>query len=775
MIKHSKILFALALQIIFLSPTQAQVPMRILYPNEVSGAGQGWSVDPRAGALAMTFPVATVPGEIPISVAYRINGSHVVEQRPWVTYVYYQDGRVVTRTGTIWRDRRIFGSTHFGFITPASGSGDSAEPILYTLEDGTRYRDDDFTAAPLAAFNLAPLFGFGAKDATLVRVNPAGTLAVYDATLADLGTWAAAVSQLSPVGYGTLSASYKVIMDRDRARVFQRVTALSTWVPLLWVDRFGHSVSLQWQQFTTSLPAPVQAIHSVKVLNQRNKGLQLQWAVSVAGTTGIQDLVRLDFIGIQAPSMQIKGYDGAPAARPAGMAGITATYFPGSPRVAGPSGRPTELRMANPANLVAPAWLYAGLPVPAAASGDTWAADLAWTFSYDANQAEFTGFTDPLQVSTAFSYQTNSLVDPSTSNWNMLRGVTSASAVDGQNGTTLSRSYTYNVPSGSTGNWITTATQGFSPATEGGALQTEYTFAGPSDVNYGNGVLTQQRLLDASGTQWWAQTQGYTQAGLNQTLSVANSVTSTPLGGPARNTAITPDAATGAPRGSSLQVGTTYKESATYTYEPRPDLLDPARLIAVGRSRTAGAVTSTAPTQKTVYNTAMLPSQVYADGGATGQMGQNLSYYTSADGLLNGRLRTSSNYGAIAGGVTSGVATQTATLDPATGLPSSLTITYDAPAGGTNSTSQFVWNYGSADRPRTVMDARGVTTTLTYDTRGPGAHPHPQRAGHHHLRLPGRAHAHHHMEWHHDHGNLRWFRPVAFAEPPRWHHRELPV
>jgi len=716
MIKHSKVLFALALQIMLLRPAQAQVPMRILYPNEVSGAGQGWSVDPHAGALTMSFPVATVPGDIPIPVAYRINASHVAELRPWVTYVYHNDGTVTTRNGTVPQDRPVFGSTHFGFIVPAVRNSNYTDPIFYTLEDGTRYRDDDFTAA-LATFNLAPLFGFAAKDPTLVRVNPAGTLAVYDATSADLGSWATTASQVSPAGYGTLSASYKVVMDRDRARVFQYVSILSTWVPILWVDRFGHSVSYQWQQFTTNLPSSVQAIHSVKVLNQRGKGLQLQWAVYATGTSGILDLVRMDFIGIQAPSVQIKGYNGAPYARPAGMTDVTTSYFPTSPRIAGPISRPQEIKMANPANLVAPSWLYAGLPVPAATSGNTWAGDLAWTFSYDANQAEFTGFTDPLQVSTSFSYQSNSLT-PSTSYWNKLRGVTSASAVDGQTGTTLGRSYTYSIPTGATGTWVTSATQGFSPATAGGALKTEYTFAGPGDPNYGNGVLTQQRLFDSLGTQWWIQTQGYTQAGLNQTLSVANSVASTPLGGPTRNTAITPDATTGAPKGSSLQVGTTYKESATFTYEAHLDVLDPVRLISVGRSRTVGTVTSTAPAQKTVYNAAMQPSQVYADGGTTGQMGQNLSYYSSVDGLLNGHLKTSSNYGAIAGGVTSGVATQTANLDPATSLPSSMTVTYDAPAGGTNSTSRSVSNYDSADRPQTVVDARGVSTTLTYDTRG---------------------------------------------------------
>ena len=45
-----------------------------------STQASGWSVDPARGALHVTIPVGQVPGEVPIPVVFRMNGTATVEQ-----------------------------------------------------------------------------------------------------------------------------------------------------------------------------------------------------------------------------------------------------------------------------------------------------------------------------------------------------------------------------------------------------------------------------------------------------------------------------------------------------------------------------------------------------------------------------------------------------------------------------------------------------------------------------------------------------------------------
>ncbi|BDU72026.1 RHS repeat-associated core domain-containing protein [Mesoterricola silvestris] len=156
-----------------------------------------------------------------------------------------------------------------------------------------------------------------------------------------------------------------------------------------------------------------------------------------------------------------------------------------------------------------------------------------------------------------------------------------------------------------------------------------------------------------------------------------------------------------------------------YTYDRHPEFLDPARTTSVRdvRSDPSGPQANP-PTQSTTFDaTTFLPLGTYLDGGSSvGQIGRAFTYASS--GNLSGHLQTVTNYATGAVFSAAGVATQTCALDPATALPSSLSVTYDGPAGYTNAFSNGWTAYDTADRPTTSTDGLGVVTQTTYDGRG---------------------------------------------------------
>ncbi len=707
MSNSQSLLKSLLIACVALVNAQAQAPMRILYPEQVTGNGEGWSVDPHAGALGLTFPVATVAGEIPIPVVYRMAGTHTVENHTITRYKLDKTGEMVPYYVPNNYDRPVFASLHFGFINNAHANyGGYIEPAMVVLENGQRLGESDFATRVPTTFTLAGKFGLGATAAAAAMMDSSGTLALYDATAADLGTWATTI--LQPQGYGTLADAYKVVMDRDRARVFMFLPALASWVPVLWVDRFSHAVTFQWQQFTVNLPAEIQTLHTVKVLNTRGKGLQLQWAVPVSGSSSVlMDLVRADFIGVQAPSLQIKGYFGFASARPSGMSVSGSAYYPIQPEIAGPYGRPTEVKTGNPSGFSTPTWLAAGLPQPSASYGSTWAPDLAWTFSYDTNLAEAQAFTDPRSVRTSFLYETHLLYSFDTYlPPGALRGVTSASAQDSATGTTLDRAWAYTMPTSAAPAWGTIARQQFSSGSSATPIRTEYTFAGFNDPNYGNGTLLSTRLVDdATGLELAKTSMTPAATGVDGTLTAPAGTTVSQLGAPSALTSNTLDFKSGFPTASTTTVGS-YSQTTTTPIEKHPEILEPARIVATSTTRTVNSQTYSAPSQKTVFDpNTFLPTQTYADAGADGQMGQKMG----DDG--QGHLNKAYNYASFS---TSGVATRSLIIGT-NGAPSSGSTSYDGSTSGSLSES---WGYNAEDRTTSSTDANGITTIATYDTRG---------------------------------------------------------
>jgi RHS repeat-associated protein len=685
-------------------------------------------VDPAKGSLTMTVAGTTVPGDLPIPVVFRYNAAYaseasivgvwqlVTDPDTGKSYRTYVDGP----TGLA---RGAFATVHFGFVTSGDAelipyANTSTKPDVYTprqyfvLEDGTEYSSEDFTpfnATMGDTFTLAQAFGLTSRAASSVLVASSGRLATYAATLADLGSWSTRAKALAPG-----AEAFTVVLDRDRARIYAPLGANSTWVPILWLDRFGHAVTFAHRLFTTGLPAGIAEIRAVTAVNDRGKGVQLQWATPTAGAAApAQILTRLDYVGLAAPSLQVTGFSGLARALPSALGGGYARTM--LPVAGGPVLQPLEVRLGNPASLAVPGWMGAALPQPNP-SGVTggWPADQVATFTLDGANAELLAFRDFRGVVTSLTWTSTLFCRPDLGIDGSYRSVATASAYDADSSTTLNRTWTWALPTaqGAT-DWITTATQVWSgPGVVDAAVPTtKFTFAPPSRPEFGNGVPTTTTLLGPQGNVLATVTDEYTQTGVDATLSAVSRQTASMEGGPATATVATLDPASGAILTLQKTSGT-YVDLTTYDYGIHKELLEPMRLLKVTNSRTRGGVTLTAPVQTVAYEgTSWYPTKRYLEGGADGQMGATFNYDPAS-----GRLSSTSNF-ATAPLASTGVATKVFSRDPATGLPTTVAVNFDTPTGTDATVNQWL-EYDSVDRPLQTKDASGVTTTFTYDARG---------------------------------------------------------
>lgn len=705
-----------SLMLVFLGTALPAQTVRIQDPIQASGFGAGWSVDPAKGALRMNIPVIGVPGDLPIPVVFRYNGAYASEAHTVSTWTQLTNdlGNPYSTyaPGVDILDRPIFATLHFGFVYLSSpqhvaNTGQPAKPDIYNstnfyvLEDGTQYSSSDFTPFATSvggAFNLAHSFRLADVPASSVSVNSQGTLALYTTSSDGLGDWSKPAGILAP---GT--TTFTVLMDRDRARIF------AGSLPILWIDRFGHSISFAYQTFTTGMPSGISAVQAVTVRNDQNKGLQFQYALPTAGAAApSQILARLDYIGIQAPSLQVTGYSG--------LAGISSLAPIMDPVAGGPVLRPLEVRQGNPAGLPAPAWMASALPAPDASTfTEAWPADLTWTFTYqDATNSQIRSITDAAGVTTTFTWQANPCVNPLLDTNTTFRSVSQAVSEDPSTGTSFTQTWTWALPVfGNQTSWTTTLAQawsgpGIAPAP---ARKIRYTLYPPTDPNFGNAVPYGMAVLDSQGNALSSVQNTYQMVGVDASLSALSGQTSTTLDGPTVTSSATLDPLSGLPLTSTTSAGD-QSDRTTYTYESHPDLLEPKRLIQVDYSRTAGSVTTNAPSQVIQYDPATwFPSQTYLSSPADGRIGTVTTYDPASGRKIGG-----ANF-ATAPMATTGVATQKFTLDPISGLPTSLTVTFDAPQGSDAYTT-FWHAYDTAGRPLETEDALGVVTSRTWDARG---------------------------------------------------------
>jgi YD repeat-containing protein len=388
-----------------------------------------------------------------------------------------------------------------------------------------------------------------------------------------------------------------------------------------------------------------------------------------------------------------------------------------NPVAGGPVLRPVEVRIGNPAGLAAPAWM--ALPQPTSADSEAWPADRVWTFTYDANSpaaAELTGFTDAQGLATTLAWQTHGFFNPVSSENNLFRNVGTATSTDPTTGTTLTRSWTWAPPVvGNETAWTTTLTQAWSGSGIVSAPNptVTYSFAPPSDPNFGNAVPI---LIDTYNPQTGVHSTvrtTYAQVGVDRTLSALATQTASVEGSPVVALTTSSDPASGFPNTTSHTCGS-WSDLVTYTYESHPDLLEPKRLTAVATQHSkSGTAFSTAPTQKMTYDpTTWFLQQKVLDGGTDGQLGTKLTYDPGS-----GRPTGGANIATAPLATTTGIATRLYSLDPTSGLPSQLQVTFDTPIGSDAYTPQWS-SYDTADRPKITVDGVGVTTTRTWDARG---------------------------------------------------------
>ncbi len=716
--KHLTLLAALFL------PAQAQVRLRVMDPLQASGLSEGWAVSPATGALAMTLPALTVPGDINVPVVFRFNASQATEMQSVGVWTEQVNDQGRTHYGYVqnWEAlvRPIFGTIHFGFITsgtsqnlPPTGATTRADlyaaPVCTVLEDGTQLLASDFTPFTNAlgtSFTLAGAFGLQDKAAADVRVSSNGALGVYAASLAELGTWSSKARLLAPD-----VTTFQVLLGRDRARILAPLGTGGSWVPVLWIDRFNHAVTFAYQTVTTGLPANFKAVRAVTVLNDRGRGFQLQWVEPAAGSAApAQVLAQLDYVGIQAQSMQITGYSGT-------VGGLI------QPVAAGPVLRPTEVRFGNPSTLAAPAWRILNPPSTSGFNAP-WTDDQVWTFRYDPTLAELTGFTDPRNVATTLGWQTCSLYHPLADANNLYRCVATAVSTDQDTQVSLNRTWTWALPSkGDLAHWNNSFSQTWTGADIVSAPvgSTQIAFYPPTDPKYGNAVPISESRLDDRGRVVSSRTTTSTdEAGVDNSLTSVTGEVIWSAGGPRITVTNVIDNTTGLPIIVTRTAGA-YSDKSTTSTIFHPEILDPARKSSSDYERTTPAGTFHAPMQALNWDpTTWFPSRAYRtpwSGGA--YQGTNLTYDAAS-----GRATGSSTYG-TAPLLMSGNATRTLTREATSGLPTSEQTTFDVP-GGTDTITTRWTSYDSADRIQeskaVLIDDQGaeheVTTTTSWDARG---------------------------------------------------------
>lgn len=670
-----------------LAPLGAQTVFRLGEPLALTATGQGWSVATNHGALQFAFPVLAVSGDMPVPVVFRMNGSHTAATR-MVTRWNEELHQYVEEPGTI--DRPVYGTAHFGYIGGGGNFDGFIEQAHTVLENGQRIGEDEWGSASaiMSSFTLPSRFGFtNITDLTSrpVPISPLGSIARYDAALSDFGSHGTSVQAALPTGFSAANdfTAFRVVMDKDKARVFVRLVEFNAWVPLLWVDRGGREVSFKWAyQNGATLP-----VSCTVLVNGGQRGVKVAWTDAPSSDVE-QLLLETSFVGSQTldlPSLRVYGYPGAAADRPVGFTQQATAFNPVVPDIPGLRGRPSRVEMT--------------------ADNQT----RTWSFGYDANKAEVATLTDAAGVVTTFTtqsyavYQTATDPDPL---W--LRGVSATSSVAPNSGGTISRTWSRSLPQSNGAmwtslTWTTTYSENQSTTESGGGRHMRYTFAAANSPHYGNSPLLLEETLNAGGTRVAQTVYDLALVGLDQSSSLSTSVGSQQErdGEPNRvvTTTTTPDGLF--TETESLSVGGVLVKSLLNESAGDASQLEPYRPTQSSQTlRSQGVVLGSLVTAME-YRTDGLPLKSYEIAGANLRAGQS---YTWA----GGRLESATTF---ADGITAGATTQTLGYN-SQGAVSSVTT-----SGGGLSLATTA-GYSLEGFPSSQTDVAGNTTTMTYDGWG---------------------------------------------------------
>lgn len=658
-------IFRLALGVILAAGAlRAQIAANARMPPVIDMTRSGWDVSLQNGNLTFAIPLTVVPGEVPIPVAFGMNGTYLSKMEPGPSrYVYRPDGSIVRRINTSDELRRpVIGAIHFGYISSPATVGatignEEDGPFLgheieglTVLEDGTQIPDQDWTVFSThselgGVLNLPQAYTFAAVSTATALVDPTARYLSYTTTTDGLGaTYKPIVQGLALSGFGNPSPTYKVVLDKNRARVYAYAPAISSWLPVLWADRFGHHVTFSWDRMTSGFPAgspsTLTALSSVTVINQRRKGVVLRWSEYSSGTSAA-DILRVDYVGLDAPSLLVRGYPGPSANAPAGAAAnVASRSFLLVPSIVGAFCRPTSIQVGPTSIIAQPDWTSPtgpGKPVPPSSPQASIQAPLqSWSFAYDGALAELTSCTDPFGVTTQFTYANYT---PST------RGVTQVDSVDGGQ---FKRSMRWTRTFGSP---ATVKLEGWWDPSQMTNPDRYHLYTFPtSSLNNGNGAYQTDALIDTSEKTWSTATYSYSAqgAGLNAGLSGVDSIRISRDGSPTLTTSF------GYANSASKLQTTTQNVTATdaagkvynvssvvNTYGSRWDMLDGRQLTQsmTTRYKPDGVTALPAVVQKQVWDEPISGPPLlqlqksYLDTGKNGRHGSAYAY--DAQGRLS--------------------------------------------------------------------------------------------------------------------------------------------
>jgi len=733
--------FAIGLSLVAAGTLDAQTRFRLADPQAFSGAGSGWAVEPGTGALSFAIPIATAPGEIPIPAVFQMAANHTVQRRKAWSSEQVGNRPIWTLDSDTNIHHPILGTLHFGYIDNGGSINGIDNSATYVIEDGTQFKQEDWVAFSTynSTFTLPQDFGLAAAGVSTVKVSSNRAYAYYTTTAAGLGTTVNAKVQATlPVGH-TATTQYCVILDKDRARVMAFLSGLNAWAPLLWLDRFGHQVAFKWTMSKMGLPAGATALHSVVATNQRSgqaaRGLQVQWATWT--DTNIQrDLLRADFVGIDAPSILVRGYSGQPTIAPVGM---TPTAAPDGDvmvnrTVAGVRGRPTVIQVGHSTMVPDPIWSGSGSALPKVQPiiviPPPELAFLQWQVTYDANKAAVTGFTDAMGVTTEFEYGATGIypypyaqgVRPGFGNtWK--HGVAVATSTDSQQDPVsltipqLKRTW---IRTAVVNNSWTTTYQEWWPSTGPAERKVELGFGSATQaVHYANNSMALERILSPDGvTEYAKMAWTLDLGGLTGDESITSGIEVTRRGEASYRKSY--GYANGQPNlvhklagpSDGILGGESALEQTSTVYDVRKEKLDVNRPTQVTVTRSDGAGTILTPSRITKYEydaTTRLLKKAYLDGAAAGQIGSTQDYDSE------GRPSIGSNFSSFS---TDGVATEIRGYG-SDGYLNGVSTVFTRPPNqtGANSVSQ-VPTFDTAGRLKTQTDVFGVLTTTGYDTLG---------------------------------------------------------
>jgi RHS repeat-associated protein len=731
----------------------AQQAGRIATPPVAGHPGaSGWQVDPGRGQLSLSIPIGTVTGEVPIPVAFTMNGS-------FMSYCLEHHGNPSDPDST-WQDFGVHGTLGFGYIG-WSWQGEGAGNRMLVLEDGRSLSASEFESytspSPYARYGtaLAPAFGIASLPVK-PKISTDGSLAWVSLPAAALNaSFAPVVTSHLPSGYGPVS-NYDIVMDKERIRVFAEVEAVCppylsacypgkhpdahVSLPVYWADRFGHWVTFQWTLNASGLPPGVASLVRVDALNQRNQGVTVRYA-NWNDNTDLHDLLRADFVGFAGPSVLMRGYSGTAISHPVGFSyselwGNRRTNLPLLPYTGGLMARPTTITVGEAGDLDQPSWSHAGSSVaeaPPLGASSTGTVSRVWSLGYDGNLAALTSLTSPALVETRFVEQRRYMVFEAADLWPMmLWGVDRVQETDlsGRGSATHAMTWKRHLPCAIWGRWAlptwtATCEDGWNQGDDAQPDRTStFTYASPtaSLLDYRNMFLQSCTVTDGTSaltTTTKSGTRADRGGGLDGSLSLPQSVTTTGSGERDRRTSYLYSDPTGLQvlnRTDQFGVAGTYRyaQIQDFRYDDRWGMLEGHQdtQVRITRFPPIHGISDTYITTKTWDQGTRLQLRRTSLEAYNCRHGQAFTYNGE------GKLASQSVDHVENGAILASPANLSVQYDPGTGQPAVWTTAYQEVPAGTRSTTKSAGGFDGADRPTVMTDDKGVQTTLAYDLFG---------------------------------------------------------